>query len=104
VNTLRDALVAARGAGRCRDARAVGIGYFTTGAVLDLRARLGLATRASASEEARRGDRGLDREYVAGIGRRGERVVVLLDVERLVTSTERISMREAVFQERHHGE
>lgn len=96
--------MAARGAGRCRDARDAGIGYFTTGVVLDLRARLGLAALASAIEEAPGVYRGLAREYVAGIVRRGERVVVLFDVERLVTSTERISMREAVSRGTDHGE
>lgn len=58
---------------------------------------------ASAIEEAPGVYRGLAREYVAGIVRRGERVFVLLDAERLVTSTERISMRDAVAQESAHG-
>jgi purine-binding chemotaxis protein CheW len=40
--------------------------------------------------------RGLAREFVLGIVRRGERLFVLLDVGRLVSSTERIAMREAV--------
>ncbi len=42
--------------------------------------------------------RGLARDYVLGIVRRGERLHVLLDVARLVTSTERIAMRDAVAQ------
>jgi purine-binding chemotaxis protein CheW len=54
-------------------------------------------------EEAPGVYRGLAREYVAGIVRRGAGVFVLLDVERLVTSTERISMREAVSRELDHG-
>jgi len=40
--------------------------------------------------------RGLAKEFVQGIVRRGERLSVLLDVGHLVSSTERIAMREAV--------
>lgn len=40
--------------------------------------------------------RGLSKEFVQGIVRRGERLFVLLDVARLVSSTERLAMREAV--------
>jgi len=58
---------------------------------------------ASAIEEAPGVYRGLARDYVQGIVRRGERVFVLLDVDRLVTSTERISMRDAVARESAHG-
>jgi purine-binding chemotaxis protein CheW len=58
---------------------------------------------ASAIEEAPGVYRGLAREYVAGLVRRDTRVFVLLDVERLVTSTERISMRDAVARESAHG-
>ena len=47
--------------------------------------------------------RGLAREFVMGIVRRGERLHVLLDVARLVTSTERIAMREVVAQGAHDG-
>jgi purine-binding chemotaxis protein CheW len=53
---------------------------------------------AGAVESAPAVYRGLAREYVMGIVRRGERLHVLLDVARLVTSTERIAMREAVAQ------
>lgn len=50
----------------------------------------------SAIEAAPAVYRGLAREFVLGIVRRGERLHVLLDVARLVTSTERIAMRDAV--------
>lgn len=40
--------------------------------------------------------RGLAKEFVQGIVRRGEQLFVLLDVARLVTSTERLEMRKAV--------
>jgi purine-binding chemotaxis protein CheW len=40
--------------------------------------------------------RGLAKEFVQGIVRRGEQLFVLLDVGRLVTSTERLEMRKAV--------
>ncbi len=53
---------------------------------------------AAAIEEAPAVYRGLAREYVIGIVRRGERLHVMLDVARLVSSTERIAMREAVAQ------
>ncbi|MEX2181994.1 MAG: chemotaxis protein CheW [Gemmatimonadaceae bacterium] len=43
--------------------------------------------------------RGLAREFVQGIVRRDERLFVLLDLGRLVTSTERIAMRKAVAAE-----
>ncbi len=52
----------------------------------------------TAVEEAPSVYRGLAREFVLGIVRRGERLHVLLDVARLVTSTERIAMRDAVAQ------
>lgn len=50
----------------------------------------------AAVEEAPAVYRGLAREYVQGIVRRGERLHVLLDAARLVTSTERIAMRDAL--------
>jgi purine-binding chemotaxis protein CheW len=53
---------------------------------------------AGAIEDAPSVYRGLAREFVLGIVRRGERLHVLLDVARLVTSTERIAMRDAVAQ------
>lgn len=40
--------------------------------------------------------RGLAKEFVQGIVRRDDRLFVLLDVGRLVTSTERLEMRKAV--------
>lgn len=40
--------------------------------------------------------RGLSKEYVQGIVTRGERLFVLLDIARLVSSKERIEMRKAV--------
>jgi chemotaxis signal transduction protein len=58
---------------------------------------------ASAIEEAPAVYRGLAREFVTGIVRRGERLHVLLDVARLVTSTERIAMRDAVAQGANDG-
>jgi purine-binding chemotaxis protein CheW len=57
----------------------------------------------SSIEEAPSVYRGLAREFVLGIVRRGERLHVLLDVARLVTSTERIAMRDAVAQGAHDG-
>lgn len=58
---------------------------------------------AAAIEDAPGVYRGLAREYVAGLVRRDERVFVLLNVEHLVTSTERIAMRDAVARETAHG-
>lgn len=40
--------------------------------------------------------RGLSKEYVHGIVKRGEKLFVLLDIARLVSSKERIEMRKAV--------
>jgi len=56
-----------------------------------------------AIEEAPAVYRGLARDFVLGIVRRGERLHVLLDVARLVTSTERIVMREALAQGADNG-
>ena len=39
--------------------------------------------------------RGLAGEYVKGIVRRGERLVIFLDVERLLSTTERIALQQA---------
>ncbi|MEP6618430.1 MAG: chemotaxis protein CheW [bacterium] len=39
--------------------------------------------------------RGLAGEYLKGILRRGERLVIFLDVERLLSTTERIALQEA---------
>ncbi len=39
--------------------------------------------------------KGLAGEYLQGIVRRGERLVILLDVEKLLTSTERIHLQQA---------
>lgn len=39
--------------------------------------------------------KGLAGEYLKGIVRRGERLVIFLDVEKLLTSTERIAMQQA---------
>ena len=47
--------------------------------------------------------RGLAREFVQGIVRRGERLFVLLDLGRLLTSTERIAMRQVVEAEGANG-
>jgi purine-binding chemotaxis protein CheW len=47
--------------------------------------------------------RGLSREYLKGIVRRGDRLVILLDVEQLLTSNERIALQEAAAKEPAHG-
>lgn len=47
--------------------------------------------------------RGLAREYVKGIIRRGERLVIYLDVEHLLSSTERIALQGAGAAEPAHG-
>ena len=47
--------------------------------------------------------RGLSAEYLKGIVRRGERLVIFLDVAQLLSSNERISLREAGAQELAHG-
>lgn len=52
---------------------------------------------ATAIEEPPAVYRGLAKEFVQGIVRRGERLFVLLDVDRLVSSTERLEMRAAVL-------
>jgi len=47
--------------------------------------------------------RGLAREYVKGIIRRGERLLIYLDVEHLLSSTERIALQSAGAKELAHG-
>ncbi len=47
--------------------------------------------------------RGLAREYLKGIVRRGERLVIFLDVEQLLSSTERIALHDAGARELAHG-
>ena len=47
--------------------------------------------------------RGLAREYLKGIVRRGERLVIFLDVDKLLSSTERIALQEAGARELAHG-
>ena len=47
--------------------------------------------------------RGLSAEYLKGIVRRGERLVIFLDVDHLLSSTERISLQEAGARELAHG-
>ena len=47
--------------------------------------------------------RGLSAEYLKGIVRRGERLVIFLDVAQLLSSTERISLAEAGARELAHG-
>ena len=47
--------------------------------------------------------RGLAAEYLKGIVRRDERLVIFLDVDRLLSSTERISLQEAGARELAHG-
>ncbi len=47
--------------------------------------------------------RGLSAEYLKGIVRRGERLIIFLDVDQLLSSTERISLQEAGARELAHG-
>ena len=47
--------------------------------------------------------RGLSAEYLKGIVRRGERLVIFLDVDHLLASAERIALREAGEKELAHG-
>ena len=47
--------------------------------------------------------RGLAREYVKGIIRRGDRLLIYLDVDYLLSSTERIALQEAGAKELAHG-
>ena len=47
--------------------------------------------------------RGLAREYVRGIIRRGDRLLIYLDVEHLLSSTERIALQDAGARELAHG-
>jgi purine-binding chemotaxis protein CheW len=47
--------------------------------------------------------RGLSAEYLKGIVRRGDRLVIFLDVDQLLSSNERISLQEAGARELAHG-
>ena len=47
--------------------------------------------------------RGLSAEYLKGIVRRDERLVIFLDVDQLLSSNERISLQEAGARELAHG-
>jgi purine-binding chemotaxis protein CheW len=47
--------------------------------------------------------RGLAGDYLKGILRRGERLVIFLDVEKLLSSKERIALQEAGARELAHG-
>jgi purine-binding chemotaxis protein CheW len=47
--------------------------------------------------------RGLSAEYLKGIVRRGDRLVIFLDVSQLLSSTERIALLEAGAREPAHG-
>ena len=47
--------------------------------------------------------RGLSADYLKGIVRRGERLVIFLDVDQLLSSTERIALQEAGARELAHG-
>ena len=47
--------------------------------------------------------RGLAGDYLKGIIRRGERLVIFLDVDKLLTSKERIALQEAGARELAHG-
>ena len=46
--------------------------------------------------------RGLSAEYLKGIVRRGDRLVIFLDVDQLLSSTERIALQQAGAQEPAH--
>lgn len=62
-----------------------------------------VAVEGAAVEPAPSIYRGLAKEFVQGIVRRDEGLFILLDADRLVTSTERIAMRDAVAQEGRDG-
>jgi purine-binding chemotaxis protein CheW len=47
--------------------------------------------------------RGLSAQYLKGIVRRGERLVIFLDVDHLLASSERIALQEAGAKELAHG-
>jgi purine-binding chemotaxis protein CheW len=47
--------------------------------------------------------RGLSAEYLKGIVRRGERLVIFLDVDKLLSTSERITLQEAGARELAHG-
>ena len=47
--------------------------------------------------------RGLSAEYLKGIVRRGDRLVIFLDVDQLLSSTERIALQAAGARELAHG-
>jgi purine-binding chemotaxis protein CheW len=47
--------------------------------------------------------RGLSAEYLKGIVRRGDRLVIFLDVDKLLSSTDRIALQEAGARELAHG-
>ena len=47
--------------------------------------------------------RGLSAEYLKGIVRRGDRLVIFLDVNQLLSSAERISLQDAGARELAHG-
>jgi purine-binding chemotaxis protein CheW len=47
--------------------------------------------------------RGLSAEYLKGIVRRGDRLVIFLDVDHLLASSERIALQEAGAKELAHG-
>jgi purine-binding chemotaxis protein CheW len=62
-----------------------------------------LSVEATAVEAPPTVYRGLAKEFVQGIVTRGEQLFVVLDLGRLVTSTERLAMRKAVAAESGHG-
>ncbi len=47
--------------------------------------------------------RGLAGEYIRGIVRQGDKLVIFLDVDHLISSTERIALQEAGARELAHG-
>ena len=73
------------------------------GVVVDGVTRGGAATTARPSPAPPKLFRGLSAEYLKGIVRRDERLVIFLDVDQLLSSTERISLQEAGARELAHG-
>ena len=62
-----------------------------------------VAVEPSAVEPPPKVYRGLAKEFVQGIIQRGDALFVVLDLGRLVTSTERVAMRKAVAAEAGNG-
>jgi purine-binding chemotaxis protein CheW len=72
------------------------------GVVVDAVTEVAAYDRAAVSEPPKL-FRGLSAEYLKGIVRRGDRLVIFLDVDHLLSSTDRISLQAAGAQEPAHG-